>query len=148
MSINEKKVNDLCLNIINKINKNVFKLLDVKKIHKNINECNHELENNYQFINNVNECKKVNELNNKNISEYNNNKIFKIYIKEHINCVQKYENMKKTNKTFVCVWPQCKYSAKYKYHLNSHVLVHSQEKTFKCDFNNCNKSFKQKSSLK
>ncbi|CAG2103268.1 unnamed protein product, partial [Medioppia subpectinata] len=51
------------------------------------------------------------------------------------------------DKILRCFWPKCDYKTKYKHHLNAHQLVHSDLRPFKCDFDNCNKSFKSELKL-
>ena len=49
-------------------------------------------------------------------------------------------------KKFKC--KHCKYSTNHKYHFNEHCRKHSGEKPFDCSFEDCNKRFARKSSLK
>jgi hypothetical protein len=65
---------------------------------------------------------------------------YKCYLKRH-NLIHSSIKMK-------CVWPQCKYETSIDRYLKVHTLIHSEEKNFKCDFKNCNKTFKQKCCLK
>ncbi|CAG2103063.1 unnamed protein product [Medioppia subpectinata] len=53
----------------------------------------------------------------------------------------------KSDDYFFCFWPKCQYKTLRKDCLTQHQLIHSEIKQFKCDFNNCNKSFKTLSNL-
>ena len=50
-------------------------------------------------------------------------------------------------KRFKCFWPKCQYSAKLEIDVNKHIVIHSNETQFVCDFNECNKTFKLNSTL-
>jgi uncharacterized Zn-finger protein len=54
------------------------------------------------------------------------------------------ERVSKSVNYYVCVWPQCKYQTKEKIYLTQHVLIHSEEKKFKCSENECNQRFKRR----
>jgi hypothetical protein len=54
------------------------------------------------------------------------------------------ERVSKSVNYYVCVWPQCKYQTKEKLPLTQHVLIHSEEKKFKCSENECNQRFKRR----
>jgi len=49
---------------------------------------------------------------------------------------------------YSCRWPLCKYETYRKIQLRNHSLIHSREAKFKCVFNECDKSFKPKHSLR
>jgi hypothetical protein len=49
--------------------------------------------------------------------------------------------IKSNSHRLLCLWPQSKYKAKYKYLLNNHIFIHSEEIKYKCNQNECNKRF-------
>ncbi|CAG2104550.1 unnamed protein product [Medioppia subpectinata] len=51
------------------------------------------------------------------------------------------------NNYFRCFWPNCHFKTKFNVNLNRHQLIHSNIKPFKCDFNDCNKSYNHQSLL-
>ena len=40
---------------------------------------------------------------------------------------------------FHCFWPKCQFKTSHESKLTKHLLIHSNTKPFKCDFDNCNK---------
>jgi uncharacterized Zn-finger protein len=63
-----------------------------------------------------------------------------------LNILKRYKSIHSSIK-MKCVWPQCKYDTSLDRYLKNHTLIRSEEKNFKCDFENCNKMFKQKCSV-
>ncbi len=55
---------------------------------------------------------------------------------------------KLNNKLFKCVWLQCRYKTNTKSLLKHHIVIQFDEKLYKCDHKDCNKSFKIKRDLK
>ena len=53
-------------------------------------------------------------------------------------------NESENYKRFKCFCPKCEFSTKNECHLNEHIVIHSNKKRFVCEFNGCNKAFKQK----
>ena len=55
--------------------------------------------------------------------------------------------LKQKSKYLKCFWPKCEYKTKTSEHLKSHELIHSNDKPFVCDYNQCYKTFKTKYDL-
>ena len=51
------------------------------------------------------------------------------------------------NKSIKCIWPKCNYEANCKSGLDKHIVIHTNERKFICDYNDCNQTFAQKSGL-
>src|SRR5882757_836930 len=114
--------------ISSKIYLNLNKLFEIKKLNSNQIKCKKILDKNYEIFN------KIRENNNNLISNINLCKINEKY--EEIN--ERKESLK-NSKYFKCFYPKCDYKTKYLQNLKQHKVFHSNDKCFKCDFNNCNK---------
>ena len=53
----------------------------------------------------------------------------------------------KNKKQFKCDYNECNEVFTQKSHLNRHKRIHSEEKPFKCNFNDCDKSYKSLNGL-
>ncbi|CAG2116157.1 unnamed protein product, partial [Medioppia subpectinata] len=81
-----------------------------------------------EFICEVNECHKVFKA--------------KCYLNAHKRIVHS-----NNTKYLHCFWPKCEFKTYTKSMLKRHQFIHSEIKQFKCNFNNCNKSYKLKGDL-
>ncbi|CAG2116368.1 unnamed protein product, partial [Medioppia subpectinata] len=68
---------------------------------------------------------------------------------KHRSELSKHKNIVHLNrgKEMHCFWPKCQYKTRESKKFTAHQSMHLNVKQFKCDFNNCNKSFTQFSNL-
>ena len=76
--------------------------------------------------------------------EQNVNNLCKISFKP-IDCKSVFNDEEKSK--FKCFWPNCRFETTVNGNLVKHKSIHLNERQFVCDFNGCNKKFKQKHHL-
>ncbi len=88
---------------------------------------------------------------NQHISIYSDHNSFKC---EYNGCNESFRSKKylkrhqKLHSKIKLCCAHCYFETNYEFHMKRHSLIHSNEKNFKCDFENCNKFFKNNTYLK
>ncbi len=128
----------MALNAINlfnsKINNNNRSLIDVLRVQKNLSEIIKILQIKLSLFDEFIELKGQN-IDIKNIDCF---ELCKIVDRKVIN--RKKSTIESDENLFKCVWPQCGYKST----LTQHIFSHSNEKLYKCDYKDCDKSYKHK----
>src|SRR5260370_5917090 len=120
-----------CIEISSQINVKLKQLNEIKKLNLDLIKCKKILNKNDYNLSELRKCE------NNLIS---NLKLCKISANYEV--LNERKEMIKNDKYFNCFWPKCEFKAKCLSALNKHKAKHTNEKCFKCDFNNCNKMFK------
>src|SRR5260370_38969673 len=125
-----------CIEISSQINVKLKQLNEIKKLILDLIKCKKILNKNDYNLSELRKCE------NNLIS---NLKLCKISANYEV--LNERKEIIKNDKYLKCFWPKCDYKTKRLDALKLHKVFHSNEKCFKCDFNNCNKMFKTKCNL-